>query len=82
MVGWDVRRARLIRRPAGSGSRLSGELLHQAQRSMVSPALHNLVVAHAPEQARLSTLNRKGAVPKADILEWHRTQVFRGEARE
>jgi putative restriction endonuclease len=36
----------------------------------------------ALSRAALRTPNRKGAVPKVDFLEWHRTQVFRGEARD
>jgi putative restriction endonuclease len=32
--------------------------------------------------AQLRTPNRKTATPKADFLGWHRTQVFRGEARD
>lgn len=36
----------------------------------------------ALSRAALRTPNRKGAVPKGDFLEWHRVQVFRGEARD
>jgi len=32
--------------------------------------------------AQLRTPNRRSAAPKADFLVWHRTQVFRGEARD
>ena len=36
----------------------------------------------ALNRAVLRTPNRKGAAPKVDFLGWHRTQVFRAEARD